>query len=54
VLGVCLGHQIIAEVFGGDVGRVKPRYGKANLIRHDGKGIFKEIKNPLWEVDITP
>ncbi|ASJ16283.1 anthranilate synthase component II [Thermococcus chitonophagus] len=47
VLGVCLGHQIIAEVFGGYVGRVKPRHGKASPIKHDGRGVFKGIKNPL-------
>ncbi|AEC51225.1 anthranilate synthase component II [Pyrococcus sp. NA2] len=47
VLGVCLGHQIIATVFGGKVDRVKPRHGKASPVKHDGEGIFKGIKNPL-------
>ncbi len=47
ILGVCLGHQIIAHIFGGKVGRVYPVHGKSSLIRHDGKTIFKNIKNPL-------
>lgn len=47
ILGVCLGHQIIAEVFGGKVGKVKPVHGKASVVRHDSKGIFKGVKNPL-------
>lgn len=47
IFGVCLGHQIIAEVFGGKVGKVKPVHGKASLVRHDGEGVFKGVKNPL-------
>ncbi len=47
LLGVCLGHQIIASVFGGKVGRVPPKHGKQSVIRHDGKGIYRGIKNPL-------
>ena len=47
ILGVCLGHQIIAHVFGGKVERVPPLHGKSSLIRHDGRGIFKDVKNPL-------
>ncbi len=47
ILGVCLGHQIIAHVFGGVVGKVKPLHGKASLIRHDSKTIFEGVKNPL-------
>jgi len=47
ILGVCLGHQIIAHVFGGKVEKIPPIHGKASLIKHDGKGIFKGIKNPL-------
>jgi len=47
VLGVCLGHQIIAQVFGGRVERVSPVHGKASLIEHDGKGIFRGVSRPL-------
>jgi anthranilate synthase/aminodeoxychorismate synthase-like glutamine amidotransferase len=48
VLGVCLGHQCIGEVYGG---QVKPageiRHGKTSLIHHDGKGVFKGLDNPF-------
>ena len=41
VLGVCLGHQVIAEVFGAKVARTKtPRHGKTSDIRHDGRGVY--------------
>lgn len=47
ILGVCLGHQIIAYVFGGRVERITPVHGKYSLIKHDKKGIFKEVLNPI-------
>jgi len=47
VLGVCLGHQTIAHIFGGKVGRISPVHGKSSLVTHDSKGIFKDIKNPF-------
>ncbi|MFO7968009.1 MAG: aminodeoxychorismate/anthranilate synthase component II [Archaeoglobaceae archaeon] len=47
ILGVCLGHQIIAYVFGGEVGRVKPHHGKTSVINHDGKTIFGGMRNPV-------
>ncbi|MCD6370583.1 MAG: aminodeoxychorismate/anthranilate synthase component II [Thermoplasmata archaeon] len=47
ILGVCLGHQIIVHVFGGRVEKVVPRHGKKSIIRHDGKGVFKRVKNPF-------
>ncbi|MBI3252015.1 MAG: aminodeoxychorismate/anthranilate synthase component II [Candidatus Omnitrophica bacterium] len=48
VLGVCLGHQCIGEVFGGRViGAKTLMHGKTSQIHHDGKGIFKNIDNPF-------
>jgi len=48
ILGVCLGHQCIGEVFGGDIVQA-PRlmHGKTSMIYHDGKAIFKGVKNPF-------
>jgi len=48
VLGVCLGHQVIAEVFGGSVCRApKPVHGKTDEITHDGTGLFADVPNPF-------
>ncbi|MDO8525026.1 MAG: aminodeoxychorismate/anthranilate synthase component II [Candidatus Omnitrophota bacterium] len=48
ILGVCLGHQAIGEVFGGRiVGAKSLMHGKTSKIYHDGKGIFKGVKNPF-------
>lgn len=48
ILGVCLGHQAIGEVFGGRIiGAKTLMHGKTSEIYHDGKGIFKGIKNPF-------
>ena len=47
VLGVCLGHQSITEVFGGEVVRA-PRlmHGKTSVITHDGRGVFAGVPSP--------
>ena len=48
VLGVCLGHQCIAEVYGGRVVRAaQVMHGKTSLIRHDGRGVFTGLSDPL-------
>jgi anthranilate synthase component II len=47
-LGVCLGHQGIVQSFGGKIVRAKKlRHGKTSPIKHDGKGIFRGLDNPL-------
>jgi anthranilate synthase/aminodeoxychorismate synthase-like glutamine amidotransferase len=48
VLGVCLGHQCIGQVFGGRVERA-PRvmHGKTSEITHDGRGVFAGIASPF-------
>ncbi|GLR28581.1 anthranilate synthase, component II [Psychrobacter pacificensis] len=48
LLGVCLGMQGIAHVFGGDVIRASvPMHGKVSSIRHDGKGIYQGLPQAL-------
>jgi anthranilate synthase/aminodeoxychorismate synthase-like glutamine amidotransferase len=47
VFGVCLGHQSIAEVFGGKVVRAgRLMHGKTSRITHDGLGLFTEMPSP--------
>ncbi len=46
ILGVCLGHQIIGQVFGGRIINAKNlMHGKTSRIRHNKKGLFKNIQN---------
>ena len=48
ILGVCLGHQAIGAVFGGEVVRARvPMHGKTSTIEHDGLGVFSGIEGPF-------
>jgi anthranilate synthase/aminodeoxychorismate synthase-like glutamine amidotransferase len=48
VLGVCLGHQCIGQVFGGRIVRAgQVMHGKTSLIHHDGRGVFAGLPNPF-------
>ena len=48
VLGVCLGHQSLGDVFGGQVLRARrPMHGKTSMISHDNRGVFKGLPNPF-------
>lgn len=47
ILGVCLGHQIIAQALGGEVVRAKrPLHGQSSPLHHAGKGLFQGIPSP--------
>ena len=47
-LGVCLGHQAIVEVFGGEVGYARELlHGKASPVRHEGEGLFSGLPQPF-------
>ena len=48
ILGVCLGHQSIGQVFGGEIVRAKKlMHGKTSQIHHDGEGVFAGMPNPF-------
>lgn len=48
ILGVCLGHQVIAQTFKGTVrGSKTPIHGKASFIEHNGQGLFEGLPHPL-------
>lgn len=48
VLGVCLGHQAIAQAFGAQVVRARQvMHGKTSAVQHTGQGVFRNLNNPL-------
>lgn len=48
ILGVCLGHQTIAQAFGANIVRAnRVMHGKTSLIEHTGQGLFKGVNQPL-------
>lgn len=48
IFGVCLGHQCIGYVYGGQIVRATvPTHGKSSLVYHDGKTIYKGLPNPF-------
>ncbi len=49
-LGVCLGHQALVQLYGGEIGRAQELvHGKASTIRHDGQGVYEGLP-PEFEV----
>ncbi|MGE4534983.1 anthranilate synthase component II [Halomonas sp.] len=48
ILGICLGHQAIGQVYGGEVVRApQVMHGKTSAIRHTGQGVFEGLEDPL-------
>lgn len=48
ILGICLGHQAIGQVYGGEVVRApQVMHGKTSRIRHHGQGVFEGLEDPL-------
>ena len=48
ILGVCLGHQSIAQAYGGNIVRAPTlMHGKTSMIEHEGEGIFNELPSPF-------
>jgi anthranilate synthase component 2 len=48
ILGVCLGHQSIAQVYGAEIIRAKHvMHGKTSLMHHDGEGVFSNLDDPF-------
>jgi anthranilate synthase/aminodeoxychorismate synthase-like glutamine amidotransferase len=48
IFGVCLGHQVIVQYFGGKISHApEPMHGKPSRVTHNQKGIFEGVENPL-------
>jgi anthranilate synthase/aminodeoxychorismate synthase-like glutamine amidotransferase len=47
ILGVCLGHQCLAEAFGAEVVRGRPVHGKTSAVHHDGEAPFRGLPDPF-------
>lgn len=47
ILGVCLGHQSIAQAFGGNIIRTQAMHGKTSAILHQGQGLFAGLPSPM-------
>lgn len=48
ILGICLGHQVIGQVFGGTIEQAKvPMHGRSSIITHKNSRLFKNIKSPI-------
>jgi anthranilate synthase/aminodeoxychorismate synthase-like glutamine amidotransferase len=48
IFGVCLGHQVIVQYFGGKIGHApEPMHGKPSRVNHNEKGLFAGVENPL-------
>lgn len=47
ILGVCLGHQAIAQAYGAEIIRVPPVHGKTSVITHNGTGALRSLPSPM-------